>query len=399
MSPTLQSCKVIVHGRLVDGTGAEPFEDCAVVVRNGRIEQIGKFKETAVPGDAGVINARGKTVMPGIIEGHAHVSGDYAGQKILRLSLQRGITTVCSVSANFSGIKLREAIENGEVRGCARLVAGCIVSCTNGHVKFRAADGPWEIRKAVREMVEASADFIKTAASGGFYGQNETTSSPNYTVEELIALTEETHAWGLPVVAHCHTQPGLDNCINAEVDQIHHGAFIDEAAVRGMLRKNLFYMPTLTVTCRRNIDALYDQPWQTKEMEKSHEIHRKGVKLAHSIGLKLAVGTDFPGTPRTWNIGDRTLYELQELVKCGLTPAEVIVCATENNARAYRLSEDIGALAPGRKADLLVIDGKPDEDVGLLYDIDNIKLVMKDGIVESAGGEYVKFYDVREQIG
>ena len=395
----MNSHKVILHGTLIDGTGAAPVADSAIVVRGKCIEAVGRAGVTPIPADAEVIDATGKTVMPGIIEGHAHVGGDARAQKVLRLSLQRGITTVCSVAANPPGLALRDAIDSGDVRGCARLLAGSIVSCTNGHVTYRTADGPWEVRKAVREMVKAGSDFIKTAASGGFWGRHEGCSSPNYTPEELTALVEEAHAWGVPVVLHCHTQPGLSYCIDAGVDQIHHGAFIDEAAVHGIRDKGLFYMPTLAVTCQRNIEALSDQPWQTREMQQAQPGHREGVRLAHSLGVKIAVGCDYPGTPRTWRVGDRTLHELQELVQCGLTPMEAIVAATRTNAIAYRRINELGTIEPGKRADLLVVAGNPAEDVGILYDAANIRLVMKDGAVEVTEAEYQPHYRTREELG
>jgi imidazolonepropionase-like amidohydrolase len=283
------------------------------------------------------------------------------------------------------------------VRGCARIIAGCIVTCTHGHVKFRTADGPWEVRKAVREMVLAGADFIKTAASGGFWAANETCSSPNYTYEELQALADEAHAWSVPVVVHCHTQPGLNNCIKAGIDQIHHGAFIDEEAVHGIKEKGLVYTPTLAVTCQRNIEALADQPWQTKEMIESQPIHRKGVRLAHEIGVKLAVGCDYPGTPKGWKIGDRTMFEMQELVRCGLSPMEAIVAATRNNADAYGRLKEFGTLEPGKKADLLVVNGNPLDDIGVLYRGENIAIVLKEGVVEYTDEEHERHYHVGDE--
>jgi imidazolonepropionase-like amidohydrolase len=295
--------RAIINGTVIDGTGSDPIEGGVIVIEDGRFAAVGAPDEVDVPAGAEVIDATGMTVMPGLIEGHAHVGGDFTGQRRLRLSLQRGITTICSVSANVTGIALRDGIESGQVRGCARLIAGCVVTPTNGHVRFRDADGPWEVRKAVREMVQAGADFIKTAASGGFVGKNEVCSMRNYTLEELVALVDEAHAWDRPVVVHCHIQPGLANCIEAGVDQIHHGAFIDEAAVRGILDADLWYLPTLAVTCARNIEALSDQPWQTVEMQESQPIHRAGVKLAHELGVKLCVGTDYPGTPGDAGVG------------------------------------------------------------------------------------------------
>ncbi|MGM0493605.1 MAG: amidohydrolase family protein, partial [Armatimonadota bacterium] len=362
---------------------------------DGRVEAAGPAGDVVVPEDAHVIDAAGKTVMPGIVEGHAHVGGNPSSQQVLRLSLQRGITTVCSVSANEAGIALRDGINEGQVRGCARLIAGCIVTPTFGHVRFRAADGPWEVRKAVREMAQLGADFIKTAASGGFWAADEVCSVRNYTLEELVALADEAHAWHMPVVVHAHTQPGINNSIEAGIDQIHHGAFIDEEGVRGILENDLWYMPTLRVTSDRNIAAWPDRPWMAEEMKESQPIHREGVKLAHELGVKIAMGCDYPGSAHGWAVGDASMWELQELTWCGLSPMEAIVAGTKGTAEAYRL-DDIGTLEPGKKGDLLVVDCDPLEDISGLYEQDNINIVIKDGRVESTDEAHKEHYRVRE---
>ncbi|MFO8081159.1 MAG: amidohydrolase family protein [Armatimonadota bacterium] len=391
MSDTL----AVINGRLIDGTGAEPVADATVLMVDGRVEAAGLAGDVVVPEDAHVIDAAGKTVMPGIVEGHAHVGGNPSSQQVLRLSLQRGITTVCSVSANEAGIALRDGINEGQVRGCARLIAGCIVTPTFGHVRFRAADGPWEVRKAVREMAQLGADFIKTAASGGFWAADEVCSVRNYTLEELVALADEAHAWHMPVVVHAHTQPGINNSIEAGIDQIHHGAFIDEEGVRGILENDLWYMPTLRVTSDRNIAAWPDRPWMAEEMKESQPIHREGVKLAHELGVKIAMGCDYPGSAHGWAVGDASMWELQELTWCGLSPMEAIVAGTKGTAEAYRL-DDIGTLEPGKKGDLLVVDCDPLEDISGLYEQDNINIVIKDGRVESTDEAHKEHYRVRE---
>ncbi|MGI5816620.1 MAG: amidohydrolase family protein [Armatimonadota bacterium] len=387
--------KAIVHGRVIDGTGAAPIEDGVVLIREGRTEAVGPASEVLPPSDAEIIDARGRTVMPGLVEGHAHVGGTTAGQQVLRFSLQRGITTVCSVSANTAGIALRDGIEARHVRGCARLIAGCVVNPTFGHVRFRTADGPWEVRGAVREMVEAGADFIKTAASGGFWASDEVCSVRNYTREELEALVDEAHAWFRPVVVHAHTQPGLSNAIAAGVDQIHHGAFIDEEAVRGILAADLWYMPTLRVTSDRNIGAWPERPWMEEEMRPAQPIHRQGVRLVQSLGVKIAVGSDYPSSKHEWEIGDACIWELMELVAAGLTPMEAIVASVKTTPEAYRL-DDIGPLQPGNRADLIIVDGDPLADISALYEQRNIKLTIKDGAVESADAEYAGHYAIRE---
>ncbi|NLO07360.1 MAG: amidohydrolase family protein [candidate division WS1 bacterium] len=387
--------KAIVNGRVIDGTGAAPIDDGVVLIRDGRVEAIVTPDEVDLPADVEVIDASGRTVMPGLVEGHAHVGGTTAAQQVLRLSLQRGITTVCSVSANAAGIALRDGIEARQVRGCARLIAGCVVSPTFGHVRYRTADGPWEVRKAVREMVQLGADFIKTAASGGFWGADEVCSVRNYTPEELDALVDEAHAWFRPVVVHAHTQPGLNNAIAAGVDQIHHGAFIDEEAVRGILDADLWYMPTLRVTSDRNIGAWPERPWMEAEMRPAQPVHREGVRLAHELGVKIAVGSDYPSSKHEWEIGDACIWELMELVQAGLTPMEAIVASVKTTPEAYRL-EDIGPLVPGNRADLIIVDGDPLADIGVLYDQRNIKLTIKDGAVESADIDYAWHYRIRE---
>ncbi|MFO7946354.1 MAG: amidohydrolase family protein [Armatimonadota bacterium] len=386
----------VMNGRIIDGTGAEPIDDGGVLIKDGRFEAVGSASNIEIPQDAVEIDAAGRTVMPGLIEGHAHVGGNPAGQRTLRLSLQRGITTICSVSANIDGIRLRDGIESGDVRGCARMVAGCIVTPTFGHVKFRAADGPWEVRKAVREMAEAGADFIKTAASGGFWAEDEDCSVRNYTREELDALADEAHAWHLPVAVHAHTQPGINNSIHAGIDMIHHGAFIDEEGVRGILEKDLYFMPTLRVTCDKNIAAWPDRPWMKAEMKESQPIHRQGTRLAHELGVKICVGCDYPGSAQAWKIGDATMWELQELVGCGLTPMEAICASTKTTAEAFRIDDEIGTMEPGKKADLIIVDGDPLEDISVLYDGDNINLVIKDGKVESVDEDHKQYYTVHE---
>lgn len=393
---------VLDHAKVVDvNDKGAILENYMIVLEGGQVSYVGKSGSVPAPKGCDYIDCKGRTVIPGLIEGHAHVSGLPDTITVLRKSLQRGITTVASVGANIEGIEARNDIEAGKVRGCASIIAGCVVSPTFGHVRYRTADGPWEVRKAVREMVMAGADFIKTAASGGFWAKDEKCSVRNYTFEELEALSDESHAWGRPCVVHAHTQPGVNNSIAAGIDQIHHGCFIDEEGIRGIKEKDLWFMPTLRVTTDRNINLWTDRPWQMEEMRKSQRNHREMVKLAHEIGVKIAFGTDYPGSVRGWQqspykTGDASMVEIQELQSCGMSPLECLISATRVTAEAYRKYDEFGSIDVGKKADLVVAFEDPTVDVKNLYDYKNIAVVIKAGRVEYAAGEYTKFYAISD---
>ena len=256
------------------------------------------------------------------------------------------------------------------------MLVAAMVNATGGHVRSRSADadGPWEIRKAVREMLSAGADLIKTAATGGFMWKHERITWEDYTLEELTALVAEAHSKEKRVAVHAHSQPGLNTAIQAGCDIIAHGALIDEEALEGIAAKHLYYMPTLYITS----DAVINRPnlpeHMKERMSQAHPVHRTGVRKAHHKGITICVGTD--GGP-----GDATL-ELVELVTCGLSPMEAIVAGTCNTADAFGIDDMVGTLEPGKQADILVVDGDPLEDISLFVDEKNILLVMKGAHVE-----------------
>src|SRR5690606_17655075 len=337
--------------------------------------EVGPAATVRVPDDATVVDVGGRTLMPGMFDLHVHLGGSpYRGVALLAKALSAGFTTIAHVASNQPEVTvpLREAIEIGFLPQCARLLAGAVVTATNGHVKGRTADGPWEVRKAVREMVEQGADFIKTAASGGFATEAEECWWRDYTAEELEALVDEIHAVGRKAIVHVHTQPGLNNAINAGAEQIHHGAFIDEEALLGIREKGLYFVPTLRVSSQRNIEVKIaaGRPWEARKMAEAHDGHRAGVRQAHELGVKLACGTDLPGTP-PWDLDDAA-WELVELVDCGLSEMEAIVVATRNSADAAGVLDKLGTLEPGKIADVVVVEGDPLSDISILFDRDNI---------------------------
>jgi len=224
-------------------------------------------------------------------------------------------------------------------------------------------------------------DFIKTAASGGFWAEHEECWWRDYAYEELEALTDEAHAVGKRVAVHAHSQPGLNDSIRAGIDTIHHGAFIDDEALEGMAEQGLYFIPTLRVTSERNIaiKEAAGRPWEARKMGEAHEVHREGVRKARELGITIAVGTDLPGTP-PWTAG-MTAAELIELVVCGLTPMEALVAGTRNSAQALGLDGELGTIEAGKIADLVLVAGNPLEHLSVLTEEESILLVMKAGEV------------------
>ncbi|MFW5866667.1 MAG: amidohydrolase family protein [Armatimonadota bacterium] len=368
----------ITNARLIDGTGADPVEDATLVIREKSIEAVGPSGEVSVPDDARVIDAGGMTVLPGLIDAHMHVGTGYGPIKRLQECLARGATTVADVTGGPSAVRLREAIEAGIVRGCARSHVGCVVGCTFGHLRREddhiagvEADGPWEVRRGVRQMVEAGADFIKTAASGGFQWSDEQVTHRNYTQEELDALTDEAHAWHRRVAVHAHTQPGIGMSIRAGIDMVTHCSHIDDEGLRDLHASGLWFVPTLYITSERSFTRDWLPGHIGERMRAASGPHREGVARAIEMGIPIAVGTDGgPGSAQ---------FELRELVACGMTPMQAIEAGTRVTAEALGIEEMTGTLQAGRRADLQIVRGDPLEDIAVLEDPDAIALVLRDG--------------------
>lgn len=369
----------VLHAVLIDGTGKAPIQNSVLLIRNDKIEAVGAWGEITVPEDAEIIDAQGKYIIPGLIEGHGSVGG-YGGISVLQESVKWGITTVASVSGGEDGVELREAISAGRIQNCAKLLVGGVVCSTGGHLKGNPVDGPWAIRRAVRHYAELEVDFIKTAASLGIWGKNERLGARNYTLEELEALADEAKAWDLKSVVHVHTDPGLYNSISAGIDQIHHGQLASSEHIRAMGEKGLYYMPILKITSQRNYSSWDSRPWMQKKMMEAAPNHRNMVRLAKEMGVKLMVGSIYPGPGDRWICGEGTSFEMMELQECGLSPMDILMAATKYNAEGYGKGDTLGTLEPGKQADLVILDQDPLADIGVLHERKNIVSVFCNGM-------------------
>ena len=379
----------LINGRVVDGTGSPVPDFATILIEDSVIAATGPTTDIALPEDCTVINIKGKTVLPGLIDGHMHVTGmpglldatanlqaQLQASEILRECLRWGMTTVGHAGGCEENLVLRDMIDKGTLTRRARLIVSGVVTATGGHVRGEGADGPWEIRKMVRRMALAGVDFYKTCATGGFQWAHEGLGAPDYSLEELQALVDEAHMRGRLVHVHAHAQPGIQNAIEAGCDVILHGANIDTFALEEIATRGLIYMPTLYITSEHIWGNGSLPEHMTSRMKAACEPHRAGVALARDMGITMATGTD--GGPRPGAL----MHELCELVGCGFTPQEVIVAATRNTANALGIGDRLGTLEPGKLADCIVIDGDPLADISILTSRESIVMVVKEGCIE-----------------
>ncbi len=391
-------------GRLIDGRGGAPVRDAVILIQGDRITAVGPG--LAIPAGAEVVDLSKKTVLPGLIDCHTHItnqSGNYyedlfrrspidaavVAHVYARRTLEAGFTTVRDVgSSEFIDVALRNAIDRGDVIGPRMQVATMAVGSTGGHndlsgfspyLRFDhfsgVADGPAEIRKLVRFEVKNGADLIKVMATAGVLSEEASVGAPQYSQEEMDAVVSEATMWGKRVAAHAHGAEGIKRAARAGVTSIEHGGMIDEEGVRLLKQKGIYLVPDIYTD--EYILAEADHlglPPKMIEKEKELRVHQlANWKRAIAAGVKLAFGTDAGVYPHGQNA--RQFHSLLEL---GLTPAQVIRMATTSAADLLGWSDRVGSLTPGRYADLIAVDGDPLTDV---TELERVRFVMKGGAV------------------
>jgi imidazolonepropionase-like amidohydrolase len=384
--------------RLIDGTGAPAVERATVVVADGRIGEIGANGEPA-PAGAFEVDLEGRTLMPGLVDAHVHVSAFDMPQALkgqeavapevrhyliaqgLGRMLRMGITTVRDVGAFGDDLlHARQAIRLGAIRGprilaCARIVSATSAGGRHFAGMYREADGPDEMRKATREQFRRGADFIKIMTTGARSCELENSSPLQITREELATVVEEAHRMGYRVAAHCEGLDGTRMAIEQGVDTIEHGLELHRAPelLDELARSGRVLVPTLS--CFFHVSENRGSQWAPGLVELAHnqleEAHRT-VRAARRAGVRMAMG--FDSQPH-----GQSALELVRLCRAGLTPMEGIVAATTGSATACGLDEHVGGVAPGKAADLLVVDGDPLDDPEVLLDAERIWLVVQSG--------------------
>ena len=397
---------LIQNATLIDGTGAAPVSDGAVLLDGTNIVAAGRRNEVRVHAASGaqVIDAAGGTILPGLINCHDHVyrktlrtpkpGGTYrdsaaeltsmAPLRLILLSasnmkkeLATGFTTIRDLGSGIDlSISLRDAINSGWVDGPRIIAAGQPIAMTGGHgwKMARECDGPDEVRKAVREQLKAGADCIKLMATGGLASMPiEDPQTVEMTEDELRAGIEESHKRGRLTCAHADATEGIKNAIRAGIDSIEHGAYLDDESIQMMLDRGTTLTPTLSGLWRV---AVFFYEAGDKGMgdlitRRAIEPHEESFTKAAKAGILYAAGSDSAG---------EMIEELELMMKCGVSAPDAIVSATGSAAKVCGIEDRLGTLEAGKLADLFVCDGDPIERIGALRDIG---CVIKDGqIVE-----------------
>lgn len=389
--------------RMLDVRSGTMIASAVILIDGERITAAGS--ELAIPAGAQVIDLGNKTVLPGLIDMHTHLTGDpqdagYAvvaksvprmtmtGAKNARLTLQAGFTTVRNLGAEgYSDIGLRDAINDGEMPGPRIAASGPAMGITGGHcddtmhapeyksVGLGVADGTEEALKVTRRIIKYGADVIKICATGGVLSFGDDPRTSQYTQEELKAIISDAHRLGRKVAAHAHGGDGIKLAVLAGVDSIEHGSYIDDEGIKLMKEHKTWLVPTLYLG-----DWLIDNAEAIKLpaplLAKAKVVlptARQNIARAIKAGVPIAFGTDAAVYPHGLNG-----REFAVLVKLGMTPLQAIRTATVNASELLGWTDRVGSLETGKFADMIAVDGDPLKDVTTL---ERVQWVMKGGAV------------------
>lgn len=399
----------ITNATLIDGTGAEPVRNATIVIDNDRI--VSARAASDPPRDADVIDAGGRTVMPGLIDSHVHLYGRIAPlqERLLtppslqlfytarnaKWTLDAGVTTVRDASGSPAGFKM--AIEKGLIPGPRMRLSISALSQTGGHGDgtmpsgvnpasgnrstehpHTVVDGPDEVRRAVRELLRAGAEFIKLHATGGVMSPSDEPGHTQFSPEEITIMVQEAAAAGKTCMAHAQGTDGIKNAVRAGVESIEHGIYLDDEVMSEMIQRRTFLVPTLVAPLwvLRHAERAPGSvlPQSVRKTKLVMETHKASISRAIDAGVRIAMGTD-SGV----GLHGHNAEELERMVECGMTPMQAIVASTQTASECVHMQDAVGTIAEGKFADLLIVDGDPLADITVLQQKDRLALIMQNG--------------------
>ncbi len=409
--------KVVVRAaRMLDVRTGRVLTDHSIAILDGVIVKVAPSAQIAPGPGTEVVDVRSGTVLPGFIDLHVHLAMDpedhgwpgigksaarsaVTGVKNARATLLAGFTTVRNVGSNaYADIAVRDGVNAGEVEGPRIVASGMPLSITGGHCDENlpaydwrssspsgVADGTVEVQKAVRELIKRGADVIKICATGGVLSAGDDPRTSQYSPEELRAAITDAHRLGRRVAAHAHGGEGIRFAVEAGVDTIEHGTYVDDAAIAAMKARGTWLIPTLAVLHGFNENA-ERRHMSAEVIAKAKDVDAQGFVArtkAFKAGVRFAFGTDAGVFPHGENA-----MEFAALVKMGMTPLQALQAATTSAAEVLGWSDKVGAIEPGKWADIIAVDGDPLADVSVT---ERVRFVMKGGEVylEDGGHEVV----------
>jgi imidazolonepropionase-like amidohydrolase len=395
----------LTGARLLDGTGGPVRDGAAVLIEDGVIARVTSASEPC-PDGARELDLGQRTLMPGLIDAHTHAAGHVPAtlrgaeeelpgtaahflQAELREYLRLGVTTIrITGSQGLRPQEARQAMRYGAFRGPRVLTCGKIISATAPGGRFygdmyREADGPDDMRRGVREQIRAGADFIKVMTTGARSNELEDPDPLQLTDEELSAVADEAHRMGFRLSAHAEGLAGCEAAIAHGADTIEHGMYLHQRPdlIEAMAASGQVLLPTLSgYYWMAGLGDVVDPAAAQRDPEMpaplielaDHNIVQgaASMRAARDAGVKIAMGSDMA-------LGAG--LEIQRMIHHGLAPGEALTAATKTAAEALGLDEHVGTVAPGKLADLLIVDGDPLDDPGLLADRNRIWLVLQLG--------------------
>ena len=403
---------VLKAAHLFDGRSGRLSEPGLVVVQGGRIAGVGAG--ASVPAGSRVIDLGDATLLPGFIDAHVHIADDHDDnwaqgfyENMLRfpveqsfhaarnakVTLDAGFTTVRNVgAADFVDVALRNAINAGITQGPRMLVAGHAIGSTGGHCDSSpfppdrvkpagplegVCNGPEECRLAVRQQMKFGADVIKICASGGVLSEADPVDVPQLTPEELRAIMSEAHAWGRKVAAHAHGDLAAKLAVEAGVDSIEHGSFLQPATLQLMKQKGVYLVPTRMTQVWVLDKAGTYPPKIAAKARAAGTAHEAMFRNALRIGVPIAFGTDAAVYPHGLNA-----QEFGDMVDLGMTPTAALLSSSQGAAKLLGVDGDTGTLEAGKFADVVAVPGNVLEHIRAT---EHPTFVMKQGAVVRGG--------------
>ena len=400
-APAAAETLVVHAGRLITDASRRPQGPSTIIVVDGKIQSIAEGLQPA-PAGARLVDLSTKTVLPGLIDTHVHLSGEpgepfwreavdpdewatILGVKNARLTARAGFTTVRDVgSPSQVGFALRRASSEGIMEGPRILSSGPAISIIGGHgdvTGFRpevlqaiqgqnTCTGPDQCASRVREASRLGADLIKITATGGVLSQQARGLGQHFTDAEMKAIVDTAHSLGLKVAAHAHSARGVEAAARARVDSIEHGTFADAKAIAAMKASGTVLVPTLMAYTgiRENLAKNVFTPQVAEKVRMTLNEVGKAARAARAAGVPVVFGTD----SAVYEHG-RNAEEFAQLVEMvGMTPAEAITSATTAAAKLLDLEREVGQIAPGFSADLIAVTGDPLQNIRVLQKVDYV---------------------------